>query len=70
MIPEVKNCHDIIVYKEGSSYSLTFHCTFPPMIKISDAHRVTAEMERRLHQLIPEVDRIYIHQEPLETSEK
>lgn len=65
-MPDVKNCHNIIVYKEGENYSLSFHCTLSPTISISEAHRITAEMERRLIHEISGVDRVYIHVEPPE----
>ncbi len=62
--PEVENCHNIIVNQEGERYTLSLHCNFPSTIGITEAHRVTVDIERRLHQGIPELDRIYIHQEP------
>jgi cation diffusion facilitator family transporter len=67
--PTVSNCHNIILYKEGENLSLSFHCTLPPTISITDAHRLTSEMEKRLRQSIPEIDRIYIHTEPIENDE-
>ena len=68
--PEVENCHNIIVNQEGERYTLSFHCDFPSTIGISQAHQITAEIERCLYQAIPELDRIYIHQEPSEELSK
>lgn len=62
--PKVSNCHNILIYQEGDSYSLSFHCTLPSDISISEAHQITANMEHQLKMAIQGVDRIYIHVEP------
>lgn len=66
--PEVNNCHNIIVYKEGESVSLSFHCAVPADLNVAAVHKITATMERKLLSLIPQIDRVYIHAEPQEES--
>ncbi len=62
----VSDCHNIVTYRENDQLSLSFHCYFPPEINITDAHKLTTEMEQFLRKQISELDRVYIHIEPLE----
>jgi divalent metal cation (Fe/Co/Zn/Cd) transporter len=62
----LSECHNIIIYKEDDGISVSFHCTLPPSINISQAHKIAGQAERRLKALAPEVDRVYIHVEPPE----
>lgn len=65
----VSDCHRIILYQEGGQISLSFHCTLPPDLNISKAHKLTGDMERSLTNQFPELDRVYIHVEPSEVVE-
>lgn len=65
----VSDCHRIILYQEGDQISLSFHCTLPSDLNISDAHKLSGDMERYLANLIPELDRVYIHVEPPEAKD-
>ena len=60
------DCHNVIAYKENDTISLSFHCNIPPEIKITEAHHLTADMETYLRKQIPDLDRVYIHVEPVE----
>lgn len=60
----VTECHNIVAYKENEQLSLSFHCYIPPETKITDAHRLTADMEQMLRNKLSELDRVYIHVEP------
>jgi divalent metal cation (Fe/Co/Zn/Cd) transporter len=64
--PLVSECHNLVTYRENDQLSLTFHCYFSPEIKITEAHKLTTAMEQFLRKQIPELDRVYIHAEPLE----
>ncbi len=64
--PLVSECHNIVTYRENDQLSLSFHCYFSPDIKITEAHKLTTAMEQYLRRQIPELDRVYIHVEPLE----
>ena len=62
----VIDCHSTRVYAENDNISISFHCTLPSTTRISEAHKLTADLERQLRLLFPDVDRIYIHAEPPE----
>ena len=67
--PIVSNCHNIVVYKEGDNVSLSFHCSVPAEMNIGEVHKLTAEMERKLQNEFPQIDRVYIHAEPQEETD-
>jgi divalent metal cation (Fe/Co/Zn/Cd) transporter len=62
----LSECHNITIYKEDEGISVSFHCTLPPSVNISQAHKIAGHAERKLKSLAPEVDRVYIHVEPPE----
>jgi cation diffusion facilitator family transporter len=70
LFKDVSNCHNIILYREGDNLSLTFHCDLPPSISVTEAHRLTVVMEKNLRLSSPELDRIYIHTEPVEETQQ
>ena len=65
-IEGILDCHSISIFKEEDSISTSFHCNLPAQLNITEAHRLTAKIEKQLRSQIPELDRVYIHVEPPE----
>ncbi len=66
---KVRNCHGISVRKEGEKTSLVMHCEISKAEKLSEAHELSTEIERRLKKEIKELDHVTIHIEPCKQTE-
>lgn len=58
-------CHDIQVYPVGDNWAVSIHCALDGNTVLREAHSLSGELERRLRDTIPRLDRIVIHTEPL-----
>ena len=63
-LPGVKDCHRISIYQDGNDLSVSFHATLSPNLPISDAHKLTVQLESLLRARLPELGRVVIHVEP------
>jgi cation diffusion facilitator family transporter len=59
-------CHDIVVRRLGTGYSVSMHCVFDAAMPIRQVHDVSSALESRMRQAVPELDRVLIHTEPAE----
>lgn len=66
----VKDCHGVNVHREGNDLSVSFHCTMAPHLPISDAHKLTVQLESFLRAQFPELARVVIHVEPPEAQDR
>ncbi len=62
-------CHAVTISKYSGGYAASMHCLFPPELLVSDVHRQTTKLEMELHRLIPELNRILIHAEPMKSNQ-
>lgn len=60
--------HDIVVQRTGQELAVSFHCTLHPSTAITDAHKLTEQLEQYLRAHMPNLGRVVIHAEP--TSEQ
>ncbi len=58
--------HDIAILNRQEKLEVTFHLELPREMPIKRAHELTAEMETRLKEQIPNLDHVFIHVEPPE----
>jgi len=58
--------HQIHVRRVEDELVLSFHCLIDPSTDISQAHALSAQMERELRSEVPELERVVIHLEPVE----
>jgi cation diffusion facilitator family transporter len=69
-LPGVKDCHGISIYRDGNDLSVSFHATMAPNLPISDAHKLTVQLEAVLRARLPELGRVVIHVEPPEVKDQ
>lgn len=60
--------HEIHVRPTGAGWTLTLHYLLPREMPLSEAHRLSMQLEQHLRQRIPSLDRVVIHTEPSETT--
>lgn len=60
----VKSCHKIRTRGRPDDINLDLHVQMTPDIHLSDAHKISYEIERELRENIPEISDIVIHMEP------
>lgn len=60
--------HDIEVQRTGQELAVSFHCALDPSTVITDAHKLTEQLEQHLRARMPNLGRVVIHVEP--TSEQ
>jgi divalent metal cation (Fe/Co/Zn/Cd) transporter len=69
-LPGVRGCHSITIFRDGNDLSVSFHAIMAPHLPISDAHKLTMELERLLRAQFPELGRVVIHVEPPEARDQ
>jgi divalent metal cation (Fe/Co/Zn/Cd) transporter len=63
--PLVKEAHDITVFEQGGSVSVSLHLKFPPEVELREAHETAERVERAIRGR-PGVRDVQTHLEPLE----
>ncbi|HLQ61421.1 MAG TPA: cation diffusion facilitator family transporter [Candidatus Acidoferrales bacterium] len=66
----IRDLHNVTVERErDGTLHLSMHAKLPGQLSLQSASGLTAGLERRLHDEIPEASRIDVHLEPLEPGE-
>ena len=63
--PEVREAHDVVVYRHAGRESLSLHLKMDPNLPLAEAHEVAKRVEDALRAQ-PDVDDVHTHLEPLE----
>jgi cation diffusion facilitator family transporter len=63
--PLVKEAHDITIFEQGGSFSVSLHLKFPADLDLRTAHAVAERVERTIRSR-PGVSDVQTHLEPLE----
>ena len=61
------SCHEVKIYRPASderSIEMVLHCWFPGALTVGQVHAKSAEIERRLHNALPELREVLLHAEP------
>jgi divalent metal cation (Fe/Co/Zn/Cd) transporter len=61
--------HDVQVQRTGQELAVSFHCTLDAGTAITDAHKLTEDIEQHLRARMPNLGRVVIHVEPLEAAD-
>lgn len=61
--------HEIVLRRSGGELQVSFHCSMASGTRITDAHRLTEQIESLLRSRVPSLGRIVIHVEPQENAE-
>ena len=62
---DLRAFHDIQVYPVGDNWAASLHCVLDERTPLRDAHAATSQLEGRLRDTVPRLDRAVIHTEPL-----
>jgi len=65
---ELVNCHDVRVRQVDHRIVVTCHCIMKSALPITEVHDVTAALEGRVKEKFPQIYRVTIHPEPLESA--
>jgi cation diffusion facilitator family transporter len=65
---ELVNCHDVRVRQVDHRIVVTCHCIMKSALPITAVHDVTAALEDRVKEKFPQIYRVTIHPEPLESA--
>ena len=60
-------CHEVKIYRPAAhpeSIELVLHCSFPGDLTVSQVHARSAEIERHLHNALPQLGAVLVHAEP------
>jgi len=61
---EVQDCHGVTVREISGKLFVTMHCVFDPDLPLIEAHNITSQIEGRLKERLPDLERVVIHGEP------
>jgi cation diffusion facilitator family transporter len=64
---ELVNCHDVHVRQVEHRILASCHCTMKGHLPITQIHDVTAALEDRVKERFPQVHRVTIHPEPMDS---
>jgi len=65
---ECKDSRVVSLTRRGDAINVNIHCRFHTDKTIEEVHQATTELERSIHKAIPELDHIFIHAQPPESS--
>ena len=61
------SCHEVKIYRpvpDGRAVEMVLHCWFHGDLTVGQVHDQSAEIERRLHNALPELRGVLLHAEP------
>jgi divalent metal cation (Fe/Co/Zn/Cd) transporter len=62
-------CHEVKIYRPATDpqrIELVMHCSFPGSLTVGQVHARSAEIERHLHNALPQLASALLHAEPAE----
>ena len=60
----VSECHQLQVSEGDRGWVVSLHCSLPGEMALTEAHRTISQLEDRLRDEVPGLDRVLIHAEP------
>jgi cation diffusion facilitator family transporter len=64
-VPGVREVHNVTVLDVGGRTEVSLHLKLPGELKLEEAHEVANQVESAIAAVVPEVDAVQIHLEPL-----
>ncbi|HYY77314.1 MAG TPA: cation diffusion facilitator family transporter [Gaiellaceae bacterium] len=64
-VPRVREIHNIVVIEVGDITEVSLHLKLPGSLSLAEAHEVACEVEAEILSVLPEVDSVQTHLEPL-----
>ncbi len=61
---DVHNCHGVTVREVFGKLFVSMHCVFDADLPLAVAHKLSSQIEGRLKEQFPDVERVVIHGEP------
>jgi cation diffusion facilitator family transporter len=59
--------HDATIRTVLGGYAITLHCELPGAVSVQEAHSIAEHVETQIRAALPQVQRVTIHTEPLES---
>jgi cation diffusion facilitator family transporter len=63
-LPEVHNCHEVLVSETEGGLAVVIHCEAAPNLSVSATHEAATRIEAATHARWPNVRRVTVHFEP------
>lgn len=63
-LDDVHNCHAVTVREIDGKLFVSMHCVFDSGLPLTEAHRISSQIEGRLKEQFPRLERVVIHGEP------
>ena len=57
-------CHDVMVRRHGTKFSVSLHCNFEKELSIIQVHDISSRIEASLKSRITNLDHVLVHAEP------
>jgi cation diffusion facilitator family transporter len=64
-VRRVREVHNVSVLAVGGGTELSLHIKLPGDLSLDEAHDIAEEVERAIHEAVPEIDAVQTHLEPL-----
>ena len=63
-VPDLLDCHDILLRRSGGHLVLSCHCSFPDSLPVGRVHELVTDLEAKIKRDLPDLFRVTIHPEP------
>jgi len=63
-ISGARRCHDVMIRRQGTTLSVSLHCSFEKELSIVQVHEISTRIEESLKTKIAGLDRVLVHAEP------
>src|SRR5262249_17598134 len=64
-VPRVRELHNVATVWTEEGLEISLHLKLPGELSLADAHEVASDVERAIHEAVPEVASVQTHLEPL-----
>ncbi|MFN2468108.1 MAG: cation diffusion facilitator family transporter [Gaiellaceae bacterium] len=64
-VPRVREIHNVRLVRVDGRTQLSLHLKLPAALTLDEAHAVASEVERAIHEAVPEIGAVRTHLEPL-----
>jgi cation diffusion facilitator family transporter len=64
-VPRVREIHNIVTVATATGIEVSLHLKLPGELSLAEAHEVASDVERAIHEAVPEVASVQTHLEPL-----
>ena len=68
--PEVHGCHEVLITESDGGLAIVMHCEAEPHLSVTEVHDAATRIESATHARWPDVHRVTVHFEPVQSEQE